>query len=99
MKDAIPVSVLRSLLIESSHRGRIAGICGYDPNHYRLSGERDHPGRIRRRPADGTLPGRQFHPFVGNSCLSLMICDYKKRAEKNFTGVGVELKLPIQKNN
>jgi hypothetical protein len=41
------------------------------PNRWRLSGERDCLGRTRRRLADGTLRNRTFHPFSGNSCVSL----------------------------
>ena len=33
--------------------------------------ERDRLGRIRRRPADGTLRVQWFHPFGGISCVSL----------------------------
>ena len=46
---------------------------GSNPDPKRLSGERDRPGRIRRRPADGPLRIQQFHPFRGSSCVSLMI--------------------------
>jgi len=46
---------------------------GKYPDHLRLLGERDRLGRIRRRPADGTLRNQQAHPFGGSSCVSLTI--------------------------
>ena len=62
-----------------SHMGRarlrraVTRFLGRTPVLGDFSGERDRPGRIRRRPADGTPRGRQVHPLVGNLCDSLAI--------------------------